>query len=452
MMIPGTDGLGPQGLGIWAYNYTINPEDGDVGVFCHEFGHDLGLDDQYDYSSTTGDASSGFWTIMASGSWLGREWGIGSKPAAMNVDDKTNLGFVRPKVVKRGTTATVKLEAAALGASNATGVKIPLPKAKHMTLLSGKDGVMEWYSTTGNNLDVTLQTKAAITVPAGGDLTFRTWYDIEEGYDYGFVDVSDDAGATWTTLESFTGTDTDHWADTRTVDLAAYEGKAIKVRFEYITDSGVALRGWEVTDVKIGTGAIPVSGFSSDGWVRVDGEYAQMTERYYLAEYRTYDGFDVSLKNCYQWNNDYASWVDWFSYNRGLHLIYRDTFYVDNDVATHIGYGARMVVDSRPLPDGVGYDATTGYWRPRIQVRDAAFSLKPTKTQGIYFRDYDAGVNVGERTAPGKLAQPWFKDSRTYWYAEAPEAGVKIPKNLGVRIQVKAMTSGVLTIWVDNKK
>jgi len=43
MMIPGTDGQGPQGKGIWAYNYTINPEDGTPGVFCHEFGHDLGL-------------------------------------------------------------------------------------------------------------------------------------------------------------------------------------------------------------------------------------------------------------------------------------------------------------------------------------------------------------------------------------------------------------------------
>ena len=453
MMIPGTGGQGPQAKGIWAYNYTINPEDGDVGVFCHEFGHDLGLADQYDYASaTTGDASSGFWTIMASGSWLGRQWGIGTKPAAMNVDDKTVLGFVQPKVVKRGRTATVKLQPAAVGASNATGVKIPLPKAKHVSALSGKDGAREWYSTMGNDLDVSLVTKHAVPVPVGGDLTFRTWYDIEEGYDYGFVDVSDDGGANWTTLESFTGTDTAHWADTVTVDLAAYEGKSILVRFRYITDSGVALRGWEVTGVAIGGSAIPVAAFDTDGWLRVDGEYMQMTERYYIAEYRTYSGFDGSLKNCYQWNNNYASWVDWFSYNRGLHLIYRDTFYVDNDVASHISYGARMVVDARPLPDSVAYDDTAGYWRPRIQVRDAAFSLAPTKTQSIFFRDYDAGVDVGERTAPGKLAQPWFKDSRTYWYADDPEAGVKIPKNLGVRIQVKAMNSNVMTIWVDNKK
>ncbi len=61
-MVPGTEGQGPERTGIWVYPYTINPEDGSSGVFSHEFGHDLGLPDQYDYSSVTGDASSGFWT------------------------------------------------------------------------------------------------------------------------------------------------------------------------------------------------------------------------------------------------------------------------------------------------------------------------------------------------------------------------------------------------------
>lgn len=456
MMIPGTEGQGPQGLGIWAYNYTIDPEDGDVGVFCHEFGHDLGLSDEYDYTSATGDASSGFWTIMAGGSWLGRQWGIGTKPAAMNADDKAYLGFVQPKVVKRGRTATVKLQAAAVGRSDSTAVKIPLPKARHRIRLSGKDGPAEWYSTMGNDLDVSLETKDEVAVPAGGDLTFRTWYDIEEGYDFGFVSVSDDGGASWDTLDEFTGSDMDHWADTVTVDLAPYEGRRILIRFEYLTDGGVALKGWEITDVKVGGVALPVSAFRSDDWIRVDGEWARLTARYYIAEYRTYHGFDESLKDCYQWNYDYASWVDWFSYNRGLHLIYRDTFYMDNDVATHLGRGGWMVVDARPKPHGVAYtDGATdalGYWRPRIQVRDASFGTEPTKTQSVYFVDYDRGLGVGERTVPSRAAQRWFNDGRTYWYAEAPEAGVKIPRNLGVRIRVKSMGPTTMTIWVDNKK
>ena len=55
----------------WVFDYTIEPENGGVGVFSHEFGHDLGLPDEYDTSGNTGGAenSTGFWTIMSSGSY-----------------------------------------------------------------------------------------------------------------------------------------------------------------------------------------------------------------------------------------------------------------------------------------------------------------------------------------------------------------------------------------------
>ena len=467
VMVPGTAGQGPQQTGIWIDNYTMNPEDGDPGVFCHEFAHDLGLPDEYDYSSTTGDATSGFWTIMASGSWLGRQWGLGSQPAPMNVWDKYALGYVAPKVVKRGATATVKLQPAATGAAGSTGVIIPLPKRKHVIELSGKDGALEWYSGMGNDLDNRLTTKSAVAVPSGDQavLTLRTWYDIEADYDYGYVRVSADDGATWASVQSpgntvevqpgeyaLTGTDTEHWADTMTYDLSAYAGASVLLQLRYFTDVGVANKGWEVTDLKVGGADLPTADFTSEGWLRVDGEMTSMTDNYYIAEYRTRDGSDASLKNCYQYNGLYASWVDWFSYNQGLHLIYRDTFWQDNDVASHIGEGGWMVVDARPQPDGVAYDETVGYWRPRIQVRDAAFSVKRTPSQSIWFRDYDAGVGVGESVAPGKGAQPWFNDAWTYWFPETPTAGVKIPQNLGVRIQVKSMNADGMTIWVDNRK
>ena len=465
-MVPGTAGQGPQQTGIWVFPYTINPEDGAPGVFAHEFAHDLGLPDENDYSSATGDTSASFWTLMCDGENLGRQWGLVSDPGPMNVWDKYALGFVTPKVVKRGTRATVNLQPAAIGAAGSTGVMIPLPKRKHFIELSGKDGALEWYSDFGNDLDNTLTTKSAVPVPVDdATLTLRTWYDIEQSYDYGYVWVSDDDGATWTTVQSdatvddgtgdyaLSGTDADHWQDTVTYDLSAYAGTSILVKFEYWTDPGVAAQGWELTDIAVGGVKIEESAFASQGWLRVDGGVARFSDQYYIAEYRTHDGSDAALKNCYEPNGLYANWADWYSYNQGLHLIYRDTFWPDNDVAARGGgNGGWNVIDARPIPDGIAYGETVGYWRPRIQVRDAAFGVKPSASQSIWFTDFDAGVAVGESVAPGKTAQPWFNDAWTYWYPESPAAGTKIPKNLGVRIQVKSMTADGMTIWVDNKK
>jgi M6 family metalloprotease-like protein len=63
----------------WVGKYTIQPENGGVGVFTHEYGHDLGLPDLYDYY---GENGTGFWTLMSSGSWIdeGKDT-IGSSPA-----------------------------------------------------------------------------------------------------------------------------------------------------------------------------------------------------------------------------------------------------------------------------------------------------------------------------------------------------------------------------------
>ena len=465
MMVPGTDGQGPQGKGIWVFPYTQDPEDGDPGVFCHEFSHDLGLPDEYDTAGDPQDSAAGFWTIMSQGSWLGREWGLGSAPGPLNAWDKAALGFIAPKVVKRGTSATVKLSPAATGGADDTGAIIQLPKRRHLVELSGKDGVREWYSDMGDDLDTTLTTSDSVQVPgAEPRLTFRTWYDMESGYDFGFVLVSSDGGETWTTAESaktvevadgvwaLTGTDTIHWDRAISFDLSPWAGQKVLIRFRYLTDTAVTQRGWEVTDIALGGTPLPESAFTSDGWLRVDGQRTVYSDAYYIAEYRTYAGSGASLQDCYEFDRDRASWVDWYSYNEGLLLIYRDTFWKDNDVSLHPGEGGWMTLDARPNPDAVSFAETAGYWRPRIQLRDGAFSLGHTPAQTIYFRDYETGVNVGERTAPGKLAAPAFSDAWQYWFPETPGAGVKVPADLGVRVRVKSVAADGMTVFVDNAR
>jgi immune inhibitor A len=75
-----------------------------VGVFAHEFGHDLGLPDLYDTSGNTGGAenSTGFWTLYSSGSYgsSGKpEDGIGTKPTHMSAYEKLFLGWSNYAVV-----------------------------------------------------------------------------------------------------------------------------------------------------------------------------------------------------------------------------------------------------------------------------------------------------------------------------------------------------------------
>ena len=97
----GPDGAGPHNFGgiqlgnsgYWIGDYTIEPENGGVGVFAHEFAHDLGLPDLYDTAG--GENSTGFWTLMSSGSYGNSgnpEDGIGTKPIHIGSWEKFQLG------------------------------------------------------------------------------------------------------------------------------------------------------------------------------------------------------------------------------------------------------------------------------------------------------------------------------------------------------------------------
>jgi len=80
--------------GVWINQYTIQPEDGEVGVFGHELGHGLfGLPDLYDrdYSSE----GLGEWSMMAGGAWGGG----GASPSHLDAWCKYQLGFITPTVV-----------------------------------------------------------------------------------------------------------------------------------------------------------------------------------------------------------------------------------------------------------------------------------------------------------------------------------------------------------------
>ncbi len=103
--------------GMWIGDYTTEPENGGLGVFAHEFGHDLGLPDLYDTAG--GDNGTAFWTLMSGGSWLNRGTdSIGTTPGYMGPWEKLSLGWLDYKTVPFGQDMTVKLSQADLATKN----------------------------------------------------------------------------------------------------------------------------------------------------------------------------------------------------------------------------------------------------------------------------------------------------------------------------------------------
>jgi immune inhibitor A len=124
------------------------------------------------------------------------------------------------------------------------------------------DGKSCWWSNRGDQMDATLNRSLDLRSVRSATLRFWSWHAIEDGYDFGYVAVSTDGGETWTALEgsstveakralgpAFTG-NTDGWVQVE-VDLSAYAGAAVLLRFEYVTDESITSDGWCVADITI---------------------------------------------------------------------------------------------------------------------------------------------------------------------------------------------------------
>ncbi len=111
-----------------------------------------------------------------------------------------------------------------------------------------------YYSRNQNNLFSTITMALPLIVDAATDtLLFKVNYNVEVDYDYGYVDVSTNGGATWTPIpgnittstnpnglnrgDGFTGS-SGGWIDA-IFPLTAYLGQEIMVRMVYVTDGGV---------------------------------------------------------------------------------------------------------------------------------------------------------------------------------------------------------------------
>ncbi|WP_214802289.1 immune inhibitor A domain-containing protein [Exiguobacterium sp. ERU656] len=437
-----------------AYDYTVQPEDGAVGVFAHEFGHDLGLPDEYDTQYTGQGEPVASWSIMSGGSWNGKV--AGTEPTSFSPQNKeffqnvmggnwANIETIDFDSLSKAGTASY-IDQSVTKSKNPGIIKVDLPK-KPVKGIAPAFGKKYYYSTKGNDLHTSMTSpEFDLTAAKAAKFDYKAYFDVE--FDYDFLTVTATAGGVEKVIDVIGDEDTDGdqraesskgaWVD-KSYDLSEFAGKKVTLKFDYTGDAGLALDGFALDNAKLTVDGKVVfeddaegtPKFKLDGFIASDG-FSYADNAYYL-EWRNYAGSDKAL--------EHARGV---KYNTGLVVWYADSSFTDNWVGVHPGEGFLGVVDSHPeaiVGTLKGKPVVSG--STRYQVADAAFSydkapswLIDSPTRGLY--DYKGLSGVTK-----------FDDSKSYINQLIPDAGKLLPNN-GLKIQVigEAKDNSAGAVWI----
>ncbi|MFD0269301.1 immune inhibitor A domain-containing protein [Streptomyces sp. NPDC127106] len=452
--------------GIWVGDYTMQPENGGLGVFAHEYGHDLGLPDLYD-TSGGGENGVGFWSLMSAGSWLGEgKESIGDLPGDMTAWDKLQLGWLNYDTAKAATKSTHKLGVAEYNTKDKQALVVELPKKKVKTdIVAPSEGSSQWWSGMGDDLKNTLTRSVDLTGKKSAALSLKGWWDIEKDYDYLYTEVSTDGGATWTALAGTAGgkalpvdaagapalTDVSGgWQDLN-FPLDAYAGKKFDLRFRYQTDGGAGGKGFTADAVTLTADGSALftdgaengdNGWTGKGFSRIGAGFTKEYEQYYIAENRRYVSYDSTLKvgpYNFGWANTRPNWVEHYPYQDGLLIWLWDKSQKDNNTSQHPGQGLILPIDANAKPmkwsDGT-------LLRNKIQPYDATFSAYSTDA----FTLHNKGESLFLKPKPANLV---FDDHKgKYYYDENPTGSVKVT-DTNTKIKILKETYDGLQMTVE---
>jgi len=429
---------------IYVREYSMDPENLDVGVIAEEFGHAaFGLPDIY---TTDAQASPSNWTIMEAGSWNGISGGM--QPAPFPLYFRYLVGWANPVELDYTTKlTTAKVGQLSLRPSGTEqGVKINLPDQVINTdnpLGTGQ----AWWSDRADLADFYLAHDFDLTGTTAPIFSFASYWSFEQDYDYGYFEVSNDGGTTWTKLPDMDGIFVDdgmgslglngEGQGTLRFDLTAYAGATITLRLHYTSDVGVQWAGWWADDFKLADGATTL--FSDDvenppnGWTTNYFEIVPLTRTYpmyYMAEWRNLSGFDRGLVYPYTtiYSNDATTeWeVDRTPYTvPGMLLWLRNGAYdfdytLYDSIYDAPSWGpkhALLLVDSHYWPlEWEGMGTTDAHLRlnSRAQPGNAAFTLQST-TPFTARRSNAAGGILETKTFAPLPAVSQFHDSLGYY-------------------------------------
>ncbi|MFE5240220.1 MULTISPECIES: immune inhibitor A domain-containing protein [unclassified Streptomyces] len=453
--------------GIWVGDYTAQPENGGLGVFAHEYAHDLGLPDLYD-TSGGGENSVGFWSLMSAGSWLGTGDGqIGNLPGDMTAWDKLQLGWLDYASAKAATASTHKLGVAEYNTKDKQALVVELPeKAVTTTVTKPAEGSKQWWSDMGDDLSNTLTRSLDLTGKTSASLDLSGWYDIEADYDYLYTEVSENGGSSWTALDGTADgkaiprdasdkpalTDVSGAYRKLVFPLDAYAGKKIDLRFRYQTDGGAGGKGFAADAITVTADGAALftdnaegddNGWTAKGFSRIGESFTNDYPQYYIAENRQYVSYDKTLEvgpYNFGFSTTRPDWVEHYAYQNGLMVWLWDTSQKDNNTSVHPGQGLILPVDSHAKP----LKWTNGsLLRNKIQPFDAPFSWYPNK--GFTLHNADVALKIKP-----SLGVPVFDDRKgTYWYEENPTGSVKVSDtNTRISIVNEPLSGSTITVKV----
>lgn len=454
--------------GFWIGDYTVEAENGGLGVFAHEYAHDLGLPDFYDTNG--GENSTAFWTLMSSGSWLNKgEDDIGTTPNYMGPWEKLQLGWLDYSVVNTGQSGSYTLSPAALqtdGQDQALIVDVPdEPVVEDYT--TPASGAHAWWTSSADDLNTTLTRTLDLSGVSRATVSAKAWYDIEAGYDYLYGEYSTDGGANWTTVGTLSDTSSGRWT---TVKYTVPGGNAETMfRFRYQSDGGVHLAGAFLDDITVKNGGTTLltddveSGeneWVAEGGFKIStGSETSSGDRYYLIENRTYVDYDATLEvGPYQFDKGLTApdHVEHFPYQDGMLVWVVDETYTDNNTIDHQGHGLALPVDARPVkftyPDGTApsnrrqpFDATFG-----LQKLDAVSLHKEIVVGKGKSQTIEQVAAVGSTEDETQQATFTDADPKAFFSTTNPLGGVLVAGH-GVTATVTSQVSGgVMTVDVVN--
>ncbi len=441
--------------------YTMNPEKAEIGVLSEEFGHNVfGWPDLY---VTDCENSVGFWSNMSAGSYGGPLAGV--VPVGMPLwfrmiawcgEDWCNWQY--PMVTRDYMDPQAEITIGTLEDTpegTVKGVRVNLPPVEEDIPNYAGEGKGAWSGSGRDMTDVQLTRELEIPEGAAGLLSFDSYWEIEEDWDYGYVQVNgellDDVG------DFFTDTNpngnnlgvglTGFGEGTLEFDLSAYAGETVELTLWYKLDPAVNEIGWWVDNLMLDgvlvddfETAVEPDDFSASGWTNSDDPWWVVPSfksytNYYLLEFRGDTKYDSSLKLGAYVTTDLGDnyWtIERVPYNiPGGLLWYRTLKYPES--YSQRGYYADppswgpknkiLVVDMNWQELIVESNTAAFSLNNRRAAYDAALTLQDTPPLELSQLWSGGMIYPGPFTAPGRPAVTQFNDTLGYYvgfYLELP--------------------------------